>query len=215
MQAVETVRMQTYGSVECIVIDGGSSDGTKAALEDLDYGSLRTVYRDSPQGLSNARNTGIDAASGEYVMFLDSDDILYPQAAETVVEALDDQPDGCAGVFPSKKLITHRGREKVRRAPSGRMTEPTVENVSAIGGPSSTVFRKNVLEEVGGFDESFEAREDLDLYLTVLKEYSLLGIDKVCCERRIHGSQMSKDTGSIRRSYRKLAEKHRIELREG
>jgi len=210
-QAVETVHLQTHDSVECIVVDDGSTDGTRDYLESLDYDSLRTVYRDSPRGLSNARNVGIEASSGEYVTFLDSDDILYPHTVETLVDAMEDQPEDCAGVFASKKLITHRGRERNRRVPSGLMEEPTVENAKAIGGPSSTMFRLEVLEEIGGFDESLEAREDFDLYLTLLKRYSLFGLDEVCCERRIHGSQMSKDAEIIKQGYRRLAEKHEID----
>ena len=207
-QAVETVQLQTYEPVDCVVVDGGSTDGTREYLDALDYDALRTVYRDSPRGLSNARNAGIDASEGEYVMFLDSDDILYPHAVETLVEALEEQPEDCVGAFGSKKLITHRGREKKKRAPPGKMTEPTVENTRAIGGPSSLTFRRSVLEDVGGFDEEFEAREDLELYLRILKRYSLFGVDKFCCERRIHGSQISKDSNRIQEGYRKVLEKH-------
>lgn len=210
-QALETVRLQTHEPLECIVVDDGSTDGTREYLASIDYDALRTIYRDEAKGLSNARNAGIDAASGEYVMFLDSDDILYPHAAETLVETLDEQPKECAGAFTSKKIVTNDGREKNRRVPPGPMTEPTAENAMDIGGPSSTMFRRTALKEVGGFDESFDAREDLDLYLTLLKQYSLFGVEEVCCERRIHAGQMSKEGGRIKESYRKLAEKHHLD----
>jgi len=210
-QAIETVRLQTHESLECIVVDDGSTDGTREYIESLDYDALRTIYRDEAKGLSNARNAGIEASEGEYVTFLDSDDILYPHAVETLVSIIDEQPDECVGAFASKKLVTHRGREKVRKVPLGTMTEPTFENARAIGGPSSATFRRDALEEVGGFDESFEAREDLDLYLTLLKQYALYGVEDVCCERRIHGSQLSKDDGKIKDGYRMLAEKHGLD----
>ena len=209
-QAVETVRLQTHDPLECVVIDDGSTDGTREYLESLDYDSLRTIYRDET-GLSSARNAGIDAVDSKYVLFLDSDDILYPHASKTLVSALEDQPDDCAGAFGAKKLVTHRGREKNRHVPTGSMTEPTFENAMTIGGPASVMFRRDALEDVGGFDNSFEAREDLDLYLTLLERYSLFGIDEIYCERRIHGSQLSKDEDRIREGYRKLAEKHSLE----
>jgi glycosyltransferase involved in cell wall biosynthesis len=210
-QAIETVQVQTYEPLECIVVDDGSTDGTREYLDSLDYDALRTIYRDNETGLSSARNAAIDAAEGEYVTFLDSDDILYPHTVETLVGAIEEQPEDCAGAFASKKLITQRGRVKSRRVPPGTMTEPTFENARAIGGPSSATFRRDALKEVGGFDESFEAREDLDLYLTLLKKYSLFGVDEVCCERRIHGSQMSKDDDRIRDGHTKLAEKHGLD----
>jgi glycosyltransferase involved in cell wall biosynthesis len=214
-QALETVRLQTHEPLECIVVDGGSTDGTREYLNSLDYDALRTIYREEAKGLSNARNAGIDASESEYVLFLDSDDILYPHAAETLVETLEGQTRDCAGAFACKKLVTQNGREKVRHVPPGPMTEPTAENARSIGGPSSTMFRRTVLEDVGGFDESFEAREDLDLYLTLLKRHSLFGVEEVCCERRIHGGQMSEDKGVIRQGYRRLDEKHKLDGSRG
>ena len=210
-QAVETVRLQTHEPLECIVIDDGSTDGTREYLDSLDYDALRTVYHDEARGPSNARNAGIDASEGEYVMFLDSDDILYPHASETLVSALDEQPEDCAGAFASKKMVTSRGRAKKKQVPTGRMTEATFENAMAIGGPSSTMFRRNALEEVGGFDESLKATEDLDLYLTLLKKYSLFGVEDVCCERRNHESQASEDKERMTQNYRKLVEKHGLD----
>ena len=210
-QALETVWLQTHEPLECIVVDDGSTDGTREFLDSLDYDALSTIYREEAKGLSNARNAGIDVSDGEYVMFLDSDDILYPHAAETLVDALEGQSEDCAGAFASKKLVTQNGREKVRHVPPGPMTEPTAENAVAIGGPSSTTFRRDALEEVGGFDETFDAREDLDIYLTLLERYSLFGVDEVCCERRIHGSQMSNDGEIIKQGYRRLAEKHQLD----
>jgi len=209
-QAIESVEWQEYDSLECIVVDDGSTDGTKEFLEGPEYDDLRTIYRDET-GLSSARNAAIDVAGGKYITFLDSDDIMYPHTVGTLVSVLDEQPEDCAGAFGSKKLITHRGRVKEKRAPTGRMTEATIENAREIGGPSSTTFRLDALEDVGGFDESFDALEDLDLYLTLLKKYSLFGVEEVCCERRIHDSQLSGDNERMTRSYRKLFKKHGLD----
>ena len=206
-QAVETVRLQTHEDVELVVVDGGSTDGTREYLEGLDYDALQTVYHDSPRGLSNARNAGIEKSSGEYIAFLDSDDLLYPHAVDTLVGALE-RRDGCAGAFGSKKIVTQRGRVKERRAPEGIMTQSTFENAMSIGGPSATLFLRSALEEVGGFDESLPSREDIDLYLKVLKRYDLVGVDKFCCERRMHAHQISKDTESVREAHAAIAEKH-------
>ena len=208
-QALETVRVQTHEPLECIVVDDGSTDGTREFLESLDYDDLRAIYFDENRGQSVARNAGIEASDGKYVMFLDSDDILYPHVAETLVEAVEDQPEDCVGAFASKKIVTNRGREKNRRIPPGLMTDPTIENARAIGGLSSTMFMRSVLEEVDGFDESLSRRVDIDLYIRILKLYSLLGVDEICCERRIHDSQISKEGEKVRESYRRIAEKHR------
>jgi len=209
-QAIESVEWQTYDDIECIVVDDGSTDGTREFLDSLDYDYLRTIYRDET-GLSSARNAGIDASEGEYVLFFDSDDILYPGAVETLVEALERQSDECAGVFGSKKLVTDRGRVSERRAHTGTMTEPTLDNARAIGGPSSVLFRHSAIDSIGGFDESFVSREDLDLYLSLLERYMLYGIDEFCCERRIHADQMSRDKESVMKGYAMIRRKHDID----
>lgn len=210
-QAVETVRLQTHEPLECIVVDDGSTDGTREFLESLSHEELRTVYHDENRGQSVARNAGIDAATGEYVLFLDSDDILYPFAAEKLLESLDDQPEDCVGAFASTKLVNSRGRARKRSVPEGPMTEATLDNVKRIGGTSCTMFRRDVLEEVDGFDETLSRRVDLDLYLKILNRYALFGVDEVCCERRIHDGGISNDREEVEESYRKMVEKHQLE----
>ena len=210
-QALETVQVQTYEPLECIVVDDGSTDGTREFLEGLDYDALRTIYHDENRGQSLARSAGIEAASGEYVLFLDSDDIFYPHAAETLVEALEEQPEGCAGAFSSTKYVNSRGRVRRRTVPEGKMVEATLENAESIGGFSGTIFRRNSLNEVGRFDESLPRRTDVDLYLKLLNRYTLLGVDEICCECRIHDSGASSDKEKVKKSYRIIAEKHQLE----
>jgi glycosyltransferase involved in cell wall biosynthesis len=210
-QAVETVRVQTYDSVDCVVVDDGSTDGTREYLEGLDYDALRTVFHEDNCGQSVARNTGIDNASSEYVLFLDSDDILYPHAAETLVSAIENQADDCAGAFASTKHINSRGRVTIKSVPEKLLKEATVENTGYIGGLSCTMFRRDALEEIGGFDESLSRRDDFDLYMRFLKQYTLLGVDEVCCERRLHEDGISNDAEEIEKSHQKLVEKHQLD----
>lgn len=210
-QAVETVQLQTYEPLECVVVDDGSTDGTREYLDALDDDSLRPVYHDENRGQSAARNSGIEAAEGEYVMFLDSDDILYPRAAETLVSAMETRSEDCVGVFTSEKQVKNNGRVRKRTVPSGLMTEPTLKNVRQIGSPTCTMFLRRAIEDVDGFDESLPMRVDLDLYLKLLKRYSLFGVDEVCCERRLHESQISNDDEKVGEGYRMIAEKHQID----
>ncbi|MDZ7689381.1 MAG: glycosyltransferase family A protein [Halobacteriales archaeon] len=210
-QAVESVRLQTYEPVECIVVDDGSTDGTSEYLDSLDYDEMTVVRHEENHGQSVARNEGIKAANGEYVLFLDSDDILYPCAAESLVSAVEGSSEDVVGAFASAKLVNHRGRVKKRTVPAGRMDEASLENANAIGGISCTLFRRTVLEDVGGFDESLPRRVDVDLYLKILDEHALYGFDEFCCERRIHDEGLSSDTDAVEESYRKIAENHGVE----
>ena len=210
-QAIETVRVQTYDSVECVVVDDGSTDGTKEYLEGLEYDALRTVFHDKNCGQSVARNTGIEKASGEYVLFLDSDDILYPHATETLVSAIERKTENCAGAFASTKHVNSGGRVIIKNVPEKLLEEATVENTRYIGGLSCTMFRRDTVEEIGGFDESLSRRDDFDLYMRILDQYTLLGVDEVCCERRLHEGGISNDAEEFEESHQKLVEKHQLD----
>jgi glycosyltransferase involved in cell wall biosynthesis len=207
-EAIQSIREQTYASLECLVIDDGSTDGTWALLDDLEDEWLRPIKQGDPTGFGHGRNKGIEAADGEYVVFLDSDDLLYPYAVERLVEALDAQPIDCAGAFAPKHVVTRHDRTMRRDVPTGVMSTPTLDHARAIGGPSGSIFRRDLLLEINGFDESLPSRMDLDLYLTLLKTYSLFGIDEVCTVRRLHDDQLSQNHGQIRTALRKISEKH-------
>jgi glycosyltransferase involved in cell wall biosynthesis len=208
-EALQSVREQTHGSFECVVVDGNSTDGTADLLDALDDDWLRVHRHDERRGLPAARNTGLELADGEYVLFLDSDDLLYPFGVDRLVTALDSRPATCAGAFAASHHVTRHDRVIYQSVPAGPMTEPTVENARAITGPSGTIFRRDALEAIGGFDESLPSRADVDAFLRVLEEYSLFGIDEACWVRRLHDDQMSADREAIREANELLAEKHR------
>lgn len=208
-EAVETVREQTYDSFECLVVDGGSTDGTCSFLEGFDDEWLRVIEQDRPGGPATARNIGINTSDAEFVLFLDDDDLLYPYATNQLVTNITNQSADCAGVFATKHIITRNGRTLRRDVPSGLMTTPSIEHARAIGGPSGTIFRRRALKDVDGFDESFEMSEDLDLYLTLLSSYSLYGVDTVCCVRRLHEGQISnKKARPAENTTQRLIDKH-------
>jgi glycosyltransferase involved in cell wall biosynthesis len=214
MEAIQSIREQTDDGICCIVVDGGSTDGTEEYLQELNAEWLTPIIRERTHGVSNARNVGLEAASERYVMFLDSDDLLYPRAIEHLRETLKSRPKSCAGVFGSKKLISQNSRVVSREVPTGTIENPTLQNVQAIGGPSGAIFRRSALEDIGGFDESLPTRGDLDLYLRLLKRYSLFGTEQRCCVRRFHGDQLSREDELIEEGRSRLLAKHQDVLGE-
>jgi glycosyltransferase involved in cell wall biosynthesis len=85
-ETIESVLMQTYGALEIIVVDNGSTDGTRNAIRR--YPTIRVVDVPTP-GLGRARNGGLDAATGKYVLFLDGDDLILPNKIERQVDVLE------------------------------------------------------------------------------------------------------------------------------
>ena len=85
-ETIESVVMQTYAALEIIVVDNGSTDGTRSIVRR--YPTIRVIEVAMP-GLGRARNAGLDAATGKYVLFLDGDDLNLPNKIERQVEILD------------------------------------------------------------------------------------------------------------------------------
>ncbi len=93
-QALESVRWQTYDNWECILIDDGSTDGSAGIFQQYAANDARFRYlKQENKGLAAARNTGIDCASGEYIQFLDDDDILLPNRLEDCVDHFLKRPE--------------------------------------------------------------------------------------------------------------------------
>ncbi len=205
--AVESVFDQTYADLECVVVDGGSTDGTARYLEAVVDDRLRVVRHDEPQGLSAARNAGLDIASGEYVVFLDDDDRLHEDAVETLVETLEARPADCAGVYAAQGQVDD-GERTVESVPAGRAERFDTQ----VGGPSATIVRADVIEAVGDFDESFPALEDQEFWIRVFAEYAMFGLDRVLYERHVHGEQMTEDPELMLSGNRRILEKHGEDL---
>lgn len=146
--SLPSVLGQTRPPIECIVVDDGSTDGTKAVVEDSakKYPEFPLIYVfQKNAGVAAARNAGIDRAKGKWVLCLDSDDALLPEAIDTLTaEAARSGAD----------VVTGRTWRVVRQ--SGR--------IKGIGGstPSSVILKKKVFSEFGPYDEDRDIIEDVD-----------------------------------------------------
>lgn len=92
-QTIRSVLDQTWPETEIIVVDEASEDGTRAVLDHFAK-NIRVVRHETPQGPSAARNVGVERSSGEYVIFLDDDDLLHPRHVEELVQFAENLPSG-------------------------------------------------------------------------------------------------------------------------
>jgi glycosyltransferase involved in cell wall biosynthesis len=165
-EALESVAAQTHEPVETIVVDDGSTDETSAVAA---AHGVRCVRQEN-RGLSEARNTGFRASSGDMLLFLDADDLLAPDAIAAGVACLATRPD-VAFVF---------GRPEVIGLPR-RWIPPLVETDhyrhllerDVIWMPGLVVYRRWILDEVGIFDRRYDGAEDYDLYLRITRRYPI------------------------------------------
>lgn len=165
-RAVESVLAQSFRDFELIVVDDGSTDNTAAVLDG--YGTDLRVVSKRNGGLSSARNSGIEAANGHYIAFLDADDWWLPAKLERQVALMNSQPDL---VFCSTAArIESPDGDLLGDWPCSTSPLPTLEaifetNAFVAGSGSAVLVRREALKRIGGFDERLRSLEDIDMWM--------------------------------------------------
>ena len=190
-QAVESVLGQDYANLELIVVDDGSTDGTKGMLSM--FGDRIAVIRQANRGVSAARNTGIRAATGELVALLDSDDTWLPGKVTAQVAFFSNYPD--ALVCQTEEIWIRNGVRvnpgKRHRKQAGMIFERSL--ALCLVSPSAVMMKKSLLDEVGLFDESLPACEDYDLWLRIAWKHPIHLIDRpLVVKHGGHDDQLSR-----------------------
>lgn len=165
-RAIDSVLAQTWVDRELLVVDDGSSDGTLDVL--AGYGNRLRVITQANAGPAAARNRGLLEARGRYVAFLDADDWWLPTKLERQVALLDARPD--VGFCSTATRVETVGGAPASNWPCADAEGPLLETLfmrsAAVSGSTSGVLaRRELLLEVGGFDESLRGFEDPDLWI--------------------------------------------------
>lgn len=161
---IESVKNQSMDDVEHVVIDGGSEDGTVDVLrrEEENY-NLKWVS-EADRGQSHAINKGIEMADGEWIIWLNSDDYLLPRSLAKASTNLSDDHDVVYGDFIFVDEHKNEVFKQYNTIPSKRVERYWTR----FAGNHCTFFRKKLLNEIGGVDESLEYTMDVDLFWRVL-----------------------------------------------
>lgn len=172
-RAVESVLAQSFADLEVIVVDDGSSDDTALVLEQA-FGRRIRYFAQTNQGASVARNRGIEEATGEWIAFLDSDDLWEPEKIECQLDALRRVRTGCGACYTDVRFFNHsETRTMFELAESSyRHSGQVGVNGEALrllvkpGGAgmviclSSLMVRKDVIRKAGGFDPALLYSQD-------------------------------------------------------
>jgi hypothetical protein len=189
-EAVASALAQEDVALEVIVVDDGSTDHTAAAL--ASFGSAIRFMGQPHGGVSAARNTGIRAAMGEWLAFLDSDDLWRPQKLRVQLDFFAKQPG--FKICQTEEIWIRNGRKlnpkRYHQKPRGYCFSQLLER--CLISPSAVVIHRDVFEEVGLFDESLPACEDYDLWLRIGCRYpiGLIG-EPLTIKRGGHPDQLS------------------------
>ena len=201
-EAIESVLDQTYSNREILVVDDGSSDSTATVVRN--YPGVRYVYQQNA-GPSAARNAGVEKSGGEYLIFLDADDRLLPEALEIGVDCLRQHPK-CAFASGFCRLIVTDGSllGKPQQRSIARDHYLAFLCRNYIWCPGSVIYRRRVLETVKGFDTSLGRGEDYDLYLRITRGHTMFCHNQFVADYRLHGSSRSADHSLMLRDMLKV-----------
>lgn len=217
--AIESVLNQTYKNYEIIVVDDGSIDNTKEIVSSI-AGSIRYIYK-SNSGPSASRNRGIREARGEYIAFLDSDDLWDPEKLELQMNEFLGNPE-LAMVTSNYRFIDQN--KQVIKDPVGKegyvppryIIADMVRLQFPWGGTSQFIFRRSVFEDVGVFNERLRISEDLDLLIRIGVRYPIAYVNRVLTSIRLHENHSMRETprADVWLSSVKVYESHIAEIRK-
>lgn len=193
--AIRSILAQTFVDFELIVVDDGSTDGTRAVVASFDDSRLRCLPGEH-RGISAAMNAGLAAAKGRYIARLDSDDWWLPDMLATQVAVLEDRPE--VGVVYARGECTDSDWKPLSMTWGYPLRYPGETFRSMVYNDCTcnitVVCRRACYERVGAYDESLQTSEDLDMWLRVARYFEFAFTDRVLARIRLHGGSI---TGEI------------------
>jgi glycosyltransferase involved in cell wall biosynthesis len=182
-EAIESVLAQSYPSYELIVVDDGSTDRTPEIARS--YPLIRYVYQ-THRGSASARNRGILTARGEFLAFLDADDLWMPHKLSLQMMAFE--------IDPNLEIVTGYVEQFV----DPEFEPPTAQRYTfpnaPIPGysPIAILIRRSLIDKVGLFDESYKSAEVISWFVEAHeKKLQILILPDLVARRRIHGNNLS------------------------
>ena len=206
--AIQSVLKQGYTNYEIIVVDDASTDGTDALVQRIP--DVRYVRHNRNGGQAVARNTGAKVAQGQYLAFLDQDDLWEPTFLEETVGALE---------TTRESILVHCDGYQVNEQNQILEYDAAMKHTGSItqllrGGhdvaTSGSLFRKAPFDGVGGYDPQLSIWEDMDLAIRLYRPGGFFHLPKPLYRHRLYGHNASRDIPSLRalEGRRRFLEKH-------
>ncbi|OQW96400.1 MAG: hypothetical protein BWK77_04870 [Verrucomicrobia bacterium A1] len=212
--AIESVLTQTYGDLELLVVDDGSTDDTPAVVAAIRDARLRYIRCDTNEGAAAARNRGIREARGEYVAFQDSDDVWLAGKLDKQMRAFDAAAD--AGVVYCGFRREHYGVRSYIPDRSLPVREGDIHQqllIENFVSAQTIVARRSALQRAGPFDPSLQPLEDWDMALRLSKHFRFALVDEPLVQSRMQTDSISADVQNYIRGFTGVVAKHEEELR--
>lgn len=228
-ETIASVCAQTMADWELVVVDDGSTDATPALLAEAAAADRRVrVLRQANGGIAAARTAGLAATcpESEYVLFLDHDDVLRPDALDTLIGALEAEPSavaaqGIASYIDGEGRLSRAGECEQECRSRGQLVGGRVRPL-APGQPAGfatialwgcimtmglVVMRARTVRQVGSFDSAMVPSDDWDMYLRIARSGDILFVDRVTLHYRRHESNVSRNMHRVRAAQRRVMRK--------
>ncbi|MBN1317553.1 MAG: glycosyltransferase [Anaerolineales bacterium] len=192
-ETVESVLNQTFSDLELLIVDDGSTDSTIEQLDNLKDERLE-IFTFSNSGLAANRNRGIARSRGEFIAFIDQDDIWLPGKLAAELEALREYPEAAVAyswvdcIDVEGNFLWPGSRNEIRGDIYSRLIQ---EDLLVCG--SNALIRKNDLMDVGVFDETLNSAEDWDLWIRLSAQFPFVCVPVVHVLYRISTTTLSFD----------------------
>lgn len=189
-EALESVLAQTYKPIEAIVVDDGSTDGTRDIV--IRYGRRVRYFWQANAGPAAAFNKGVQKATGDFLAFLAADDLWHPEKLERQMECFGSQPEAGACITYLKNFWVREVAEEEKRLEGHRLAQPMPGYTSV-----TLLVRREVMDRVGYFDARLQHGNDLDWFMRASEAgVKLELLSDVLVFRRLHPGNRSRQLAS-------------------
>jgi CMP-N-acetylneuraminic acid synthetase len=206
-QAIESVLSQTYVDFEIIIIDDGSTDGSQEIIESYaDLPNVTVVYQQN-KGLNASNNVALRTSRGKYIMRLDADDWLDPNALLVMVNRLETDPE-LGLVFPDYYVVGPDGNVVNIEKRNSMSLDVELPDLPAHG--ACTMIRKHMLHRVEGYDEQFSCQDGYDLWLKFVRRHKIDNVSTPLFYYRQHGNNLTGNEQRILDTRAAIKAKHLV-----
>ncbi|WP_421772999.1 glycosyltransferase family 2 protein [Gracilimonas sp.] len=211
-RAIQSVLDQSYTKVEVIVIDDASDVDIRQRVEGL--GKVKYLRNEENRGACYSRNRGIQEAKGEYINFLDDDDVLLPTKLEKQVECFKKSGDPDLGMVTCHANDGRSGEYIIKENKVKGDIYNQLLSRFLVSGIETMLFKTDYIREIGGFDENLQSSQEYDLLIRFSEKYTVNFVDEVLTKEFRSVNQISTNFDKKIHGARFLYKKHDHRFRE-
>lgn len=208
-RAIQSILNQTCHDFEIIVVDDSSIDNTAEIIRSIGDQRIRYIRHQVNEGVSEARNTGIKAARGKFIGFLDSDDEWLPGKLRKQLDKFGQAPSDTGLVYGSCLFVDEATTKPIRPVMARKKGHVFRDMLMSDFVLSPTpLVRKECFDKVGLFDRDFQTSEDWDMWLRIAQHYEFDFVRELVAKYYVSPSQTTGDSRKVTDGYRKFMAKH-------